>query len=211
MSQPPRTAGLYGEEKYKSGLPVYIISHGKNSTEWPLPVQQRLKFKKCCGSIVGKDLISDNVIGLPPNQTSASLTAMGLAGSAQQIHLFIRFVAGDPRNAIPPFGTAGQYQVTFVLARPGFSLTPEKVFSMVSGLKGDSHLAINKPAFIPPGNEAASEIRVQARTEDGDFVFSGIPNDRGFLGKIVSKPFTALNRNDAQTKAYRAISGSLSD
>jgi hypothetical protein len=97
------------------------------------------------------------------------------------------------------------------LGRHGFSLPAEGNVSFANGLKGDSHLAITKPAFIPPSNPDATEILVYARTEDGNFVFTGFPNQRGFLGKIVSAPFQADNRNDAEHKAFRAIATALSN
>lgn len=177
----------------------------------PCPCGSGLKYKKCCGSVLRGDLPAPARIGLPPNQMDAKITLMGLAGAAEQLHLINRFVDGDARNAIPMSGTDGQYQVTFVLARPGFALFPERQFSFANGLKGNSHLAITKPAFTPPGNEGATEIRIYARTEDGAFVFTGFPNEKGFLGKITSAPFRASNRNDAEEKAYRALSGSLSN
>jgi len=83
--------------------------------------------------------------------------------------------------------------------------------SFAGGLRGNSHLAITKPAFTPPGNPDATEIRIYGGTEDGNFVFTGFPNDRGFLGKIISEPFVASNRQDAEHKAYRAVLPSLSN
>ncbi|MFI5109354.1 MAG: methylamine utilization protein MauJ [Terriglobales bacterium] len=136
---------------------------------------------------------------------------MGLPAQSGGLHIINRFKAGDPRNDIPPLGVAGNYQVTFVLGRPGYSLLPEGQFSFVGGLQGDSHLAITRPAFTPPNDPDADHIRVYGRTEDGDFTFEGYPNERGFLGKLQSFPFAANDRNDAERKAYRALAGSLSN
>jgi hypothetical protein len=117
----------------------------------------------------------------------------------------------DPRNVGGAQGLPGSYRVTFVLSRPGFNLMPENHHSFVSGMRGDSHLAIAKPAFLPPGNPEADRIQVSGATEDGTFVFWGFPNQQGFLGKFESQPFEALGFNDAELKAYRAIASSLSN
>ena len=79
------------------------------------------------------------------------------------------------------------------------------------GLRGDSHLAIAKPAFSPPGNPDADRIKIWGTTEDGNFEFSGLPNERGFLGKFVSEPFEANSFHDAERKGYRALASSLSN
>lgn len=59
---------------------------------------------------------------------------MGLPAQSGGLHIINRFKAGDPRNDIPPLGVAGNYQVTFVLGRPGYSLLPEGQFSFAGGL-----------------------------------------------------------------------------
>lgn len=178
----------------------------------PCPCGSGLKYKKCCGSVLKESTRGEAAkSGLSPTQTSATLPPMGLPGQHQQIHLLNQFKGDDPRNRTPLGGSAGEYEVTFVLGRPGFSLQPEGHLSFANGLKGDSHLAITKPAFTPLGNPDATEIRIYAHTEDGDFMFSGFPNDRGFLGKFVSAPFPAESRHDAEQKAFRAIAPALSN
>jgi hypothetical protein len=96
-----------------------------------------------------------------------------------------------------------------VLARPGFPLEPEYKYSFASLLRGDSHLAIAKPAFTNPQGEF-DQIRIDGISPDGQFRFTGLPNERGFLGKIESDPFRADGFSDAEQKAYRALVPSLS-
>jgi hypothetical protein len=43
------------------------------------------------------------------------------------------------------------------------------------------------------------------------FAFTGYPNEKGFLGKIVSAFFQAQDRSDAEHKAFRAIAPALSN
>ena len=166
----------------------------------PCPCGSGLKYKKCCGSVL-REANREEIAaeGLPPKATTATVPLMGLPGEQQQVHLVNQFKGDDPRNRTPLGGSPGEYVVTFVLGRPGFSLLPEGNLSFANGLRGDSHLAITKPAFTPPDPDATNII-VFARTEDGDFQFSGYPNDKGFLGKFVSVPFRADNRNDGRTQ-----------
>jgi|HubBroStandDraft_6_1064221.scaffolds.fasta_scaffold34861_2 hypothetical protein len=136
----------------------------------------------------------------------------GLPGQQQHITSVFRFTPpSDPRNQIGPQGVPGDYKVTFVLERKGYNLLPEREFSYATGLRGDSHLGITKPAFTPPSSPDAVSIQIRARTEDGNFTFSGLPNSAGFLGKIESESFKADNFSDAEEKAYRALAPSLSN
>ncbi len=177
----------------------------------PCPCGSELKYKKCCGSVLHEANREEVAAqGLPPKATTATVPLMGLPGEQQQVHLVNQFKGDDPRNKMPLGGSPGEYVVTFVLGRPGFSLVPEGNLSFANGLKGDSHLAITKPAFTPPDPDATAII-IYARTDDGDFQFTGYPNDKGFLGKFVSVPFRADNRNDAEHKAFRALATALSN
>lgn len=147
----------------------------------------------------------------PEKTTSASIDLIGLPGEPGDLVAINRFKGTDPRNNVPLQGAPGDYQVTFVLCRPGYKLLPETQVSFATGLTGDSHLAITKPAFTPPGNPDADQIKIYGRTEDGVFTFTGYPNAKGFLGKLISDTFKARDRQDAKRKAYRALAPSLSN
>lgn len=101
--------------------------------------------------------------------------------------------------------------MTFILHRPGYKLQQERQISFSSGLKGDFHLAISKPAFSPPGNPDADQILIFGVTEDGRFELIGLPNENGYLRKIITKPFQANNRGHAEEIAYRALAAPLSN
>jgi hypothetical protein len=146
-----------------------------------------------------------------PNAPEERVSLVGFPGTYQTLHMMYRFKGNDPRNALPPGGTPGMYKVTFILHRPGYKLQGEHNFSFSSGLRGDSHLAISKPAFAPPGNTDADQILIICNTEDGHFQFTGLPNEKGYLGKLVTAPFMAKNRAHAEEVAYRAIASSLSN
>ena len=62
---------------------------------------------------------------VPKNVKNVGLPLMGLTGQLQHIISVNQFKdAKDPRNARGSGGTAGKYEVTFVLSRPGFNLLP---------------------------------------------------------------------------------------
>jgi len=117
----------------------------------------------------------------------------------------------DPNNGLPPEGVRGTYRVELVLARPGITLAQEREIPNADALEGDSHLAISKPAFEPPMNPDANQIKLYGVTENGRFEFTGYPNSRGFLGKLISGPFMAGSFQDAQQKGYRAATAAISN
>ena len=168
------------------------------------------KFKRCCGAAVA-EAFKNEPSSIPVSARKATVNVLGLPAQPGDLHVINRFVEGDPRNAVPLQGGKGHYRVTFVLARPGYNLLPENQYSFATGLRGNSHLAVTKPAFVPPGDPDADQILIYGRTEDGGFQFTGYPNADGFLGKIESSAFMAQNRNDGERKAYRALASSLSN
>jgi hypothetical protein len=154
----------------------------------------------------------------PPSRASASKSPstnvglVGMAGEVQGVVAHPHFRdENDPRNIGGPAGVPGKYQVTFLFSRPLSKETKEFEYTFTGNLKGDSHLAITKPAFVPPGNIDADQIKIYAGTPHGKFEFTGLPNQAGFLGKIVSEPFDANNREDAQQKAYGALLPAISN
>ena len=180
----------------------------------PCPCGSGKKYKRCCGSLSQVEAAAGRAaqtkVANLPMQTE--VPPVGLPGQHQHLITVFRFTPpSDPRNQIGPQGVPGDYTVTFVLERRGYNLLPERRYSFASGLRGDSHLAITKPAFTPPGNPDAIQIRIYARTEDGNFTFKGLPNHAGYLGKIESEPFRAVSFSDAEEKAYRALASSLSN
>lgn len=146
-----------------------------------------------------------------PKTWSTQLSPMGVPGEAQGLVACNHFRDdADPRNVGGPNGLPGQYRVTFLFERPNYRQSKEYEFAFVGALRGNSHLAITKPAFTPPDHNA-DQIKIWARTPHGAFEFTGLPNERGFLGKVVSEPFHATDRYDAERRAYDALGPSLSN
>jgi hypothetical protein len=169
-----------------------------------------LPYRRCHGSVL-KSPGEIPVGKRDPNAPVERVSLVGFPGTYQTLHALYRFKGDDPRNTLPLGGSPGLYEVTFILHRPGYKLQQEHQFYFSSGLRGDSHLAISKPAFSPPGNPNADQIRIVGITEDGQFEFIGLPNERGFLGKIVTAPFQAKDRGHAEEIAYRALASPLSN
>lgn len=134
---------------------------------------------------------------------------MGLPGQKLQIAFVPQF--REQKYEDEPEGLKGRYRVIFVLCRPGFPLTAEKEFKPAEELKGDSHLAITAPVYSPQPTTNPAGVKIRCFTNDGDFEFTGVPNDKGFLGKVVSEPFEANSFYDAELKAYRALAATLSN
>jgi hypothetical protein len=169
-----------------------------------------LEFRQCHGSVMNN--AGEIPIGKGnPTAPQERVSLVGFPGTYQTLHMIYRFKGNDPRNTLPPGGTPGLYEVTFILHRPGYKLQGEHNFSFSSGLRGDSHLAISKPAYAPPGNPDADQILIAGNTEDGHFQFTGFPNEKGYLGKLITAPFKAKDRAHAEEIAYRAIASSLSN
>ena len=75
-------------------------------------------------------------------------------------------------------------------------------------LKGDSHVRIAKPAPERSDRDIDS-VRIQSFGDTGTLTFVGYPNDAGCLGKIEVVDIRADSFQDAETKAYRALSSYL--
>ena len=149
------------------------------------PCGSGLSYRRCHGSVLKNP--GEIPLGKgDPNAPEERVSLVGFPGTYQTLHMLYRFKGDDPRNTLPLGGSPGLYEVTFVLQRPGYKLQQEHQLSFSSGLRGDSHLAISKPAFSPPGNPDADQILIGGITEDGQFQFTGFPNEKGYLGKIVT-------------------------
>jgi hypothetical protein len=111
-------------------------------------------------------------------------------------------------NAHGPNGAPGQYTASFVLAKPNTRNSPESEIKFADALRGDSHLAIAKPAVkidIDP-----DQVLLSFKSRTMNFLFKGYPNEAGYLAKLTSDPFLASSRLDAQNLATTAMHGLLS-
>jgi hypothetical protein len=88
--------------------------------------------------------------------TSVSLDA-GLPGLPAYL---IRVFATKDGPLGPPTGSPGKYRALFTLQRPGFRPLSEREVTEGEHIVGDSHLAMAKPAYAPPGNENARHLEM---------------------------------------------------
>ena len=112
-------------------------------------------------------------------------------------------------NASGPNGAPGLYTISFVLAKPNSRNSPETEIKFADDLKGDSHLAIAKPAVkidIDP-----DQVLLSFKSATASFLFRGFPNDAGYLAKLTSDPFFAVSRASAETVARTSMQSLLSN
>jgi hypothetical protein len=104
----------------------------------------------------------------------------------------------------------GKYTAVFVLSRPGAMPPEQRQFDFSNAMTGDSHLAIAAPALTNSNLLDAVAIKIQTGTTELGLTFKGEKNDQGYLAKIQSDPFEAINFEDAESKAYHLLAPILS-
>lgn len=106
-------------------------------------------------------------------------------------------------------GQPGKYKVQLLLSRPGYPLTAEREHKFIDELVGDSHVVIAKPLKErSPGD--ADQVLLQATGHGRQIAFTGLPNENGYLGKLVVDELPALNFADAETQTYESLAPFLS-
>jgi hypothetical protein len=112
-------------------------------------------------------------------------------------------------NASGPTGVPGLYTVGFVLAKPNARNSPENQIEFADALRGDSHLAIARPAVLIDIDP--DEVLLSFMSPTQSFNFHGYPNDAGYLAKLISDPFYAVSRSAAEKVASTAMRSLLSN
>ncbi len=106
-------------------------------------------------------------------------------------------------------GAPGKYKIQLLLSRPGYPLTAEREHKFIDEVIGDSHVVITKP-LKERKQEDFDQVLLQATGRGKLINFTGLPNERGYLGKLVVEEFLANNFQDAETQAYEALAPFLS-
>jgi hypothetical protein len=155
------------------------------------------KFKKCCGAQIAAE--PSGVEARPKLSV-----ALGLPGMPTFVHIkaMSKSNPDDPRNRTNPGGSPGQYKVTFVLSKPDYAPTAERLLSFLDDLEGDSHLFVGLPGEV--------KIELDSNLNGVAVKLRGVPNARGHLGGIVADDIKAENFADANLKAHNAVSIILS-
>lgn len=177
------------------------------------------KPKKCwCGS--GKKQKNCHGLSSPPNvsarpakQSPPSLPKRvaqppwGVPGEEHQLWVVPLKKGEKPPDSLR--GTPGEYKVQILLSRPGFPYSGEWEHKFIDDVIGDSYVAITKP-LSEREEDDDWKVFLQANFEGRQVAFVGLPNDKGFLGKLVVEKLTAANFHDAEATAYRALAPFLS-
>ena len=154
---------------------------------------------------------STSTAGQPPIQRRAKVT--GFPGENQGVIAALHYIETGPKahlNAHGPAGLPGMYEVEFVLAKPDARSAPENEFRFADQRRGDSHLAIAKPAVIIDIDPTEVLLHFQGPSSP-TLIFHGFPNDAGCLAKLKSEPFQASNRGEAEKIASTAMRSLLSN
>jgi hypothetical protein len=73
-------------------------------------------------------------------------------------------------------------------------------------------LAIAPPALTRPGiPDSIRHFEIRTETPDGNFIFAGRANNRGFLGTLIADSISAEDADDATMKVGRALAPTLSN
>ncbi len=145
-------------------------------------------------------------------KTANEIPILNFRGENGRITMVPIFQDGDPRNTCNPKGLPGKYTVTFLLSRPRHIAMPEMEHKWSDLLRGDSHLAITRPAISPTNAPDATAIKIRGVDSNGlNLEFTGVPNDKGYLGQLRSEPFDAEDFYDAEQKAHPPLLKILSN
>ncbi len=119
----------------------------------------------------------------PPIQRRARLA--GFPGENQGVLAVVHYIDTGTKahlNAHGPAGLPGMYTVEFVLARPDARNAPENEFRFADQRRGDSHLAVAKPAVIIDIDPTEMLLHFQSPSSPA-LVFHGFPQRCGLLGQ----------------------------
>jgi hypothetical protein len=74
---------------------------------------------------------------------------------------------------------------------------------------GDSHIRIAKP-LKERGPTDVESVLLQETGHGKQICFTGLPNENGYLGKLIVDALLAQNLGDAETQAYESLAPFLS-
>lgn len=157
------------------------------------------KYKRCCYPADAAASAQVSNAGAITFQVRS-----GLPGQYSFVRLEPIFPETDPRHGLAP---KGPFDVTYTLAKPGHAPPEERGIVPADKLEGDSHLAITRPAI----DHDAEFYRFDAVVNGQALTAQGIPNAKGFLGKIVVKGVAASDGYAAEALTHRLVFPALSN
>lgn len=106
-------------------------------------------------------------------------------------------------------GLPGKYKIQLLLCRPGYPLSGERQHAFIDEVIGDSHILIAKP-LKERGPDDAVSVLLRADGHGKQLEFRGLPNENGYLGKLIVDELNASNFADAEKQAYELLAPFLS-
>lgn len=172
------------------------------------PCGSQKKYKRCHGGLSDNNRVTKNAEAT--TQLQFRIPNDGLPGLLDHVTIVpTSSDAGDPRNSKDGKGQPGEYELVWLLSRPGHALLPEYQITSADRIQGSSHLGVTRPAH-PSVDPAHCRARFNVRFGDHECVFEGLPNDKGFLAKIIGR-FPAESFADAYRTGTRVLAPTLSD
>lgn len=144
-----------------------------------------------------------------PKQTATNVSQKpwGIPGEEHQLWVVPLKAGQQPPTNLT--GAPGKYKVQLLLSRPGYPLTAEREHKFIDDVIGDSHVAITKPVKERKVEDAVI-ILLQASGHGQQITFKGLPNDNGYLGKLIVEELDASGFHEAEDRAYQVIAPFLS-
>lgn len=167
----------------------------------PCPCGSGKKFKKCC--------LGRGASPAMPKQSAKDVSQKpwGVPGEEHQLWVVPLEAGQEPPTNLR--GAPGKYKVQLLLSRPGYPLTAEREHKFIDDVVGDSHVAITKPLKERKVEDAVI-VLLQASGHGQRITFKGLPNDNGYLGKLVVEEIYASSFHEAEDLAYQVIAPFLS-
>ncbi len=167
----------------------------------PCPCGSGKKFKKCCLGKAASPPMSKQ------SATNVSQKPWGVPGEEHQLWVVPLKAGQQPPTTLR--GAPGKYKVQLLLSRPGYPFTSEREHKFIDDVIGDSHVAITKPLKERKVEDAVI-VLLQASGHGQQITFKGLPNDNGYLGKLVVEEMYANGFHEAEDLAYQVIAPFLS-
>jgi hypothetical protein len=144
-----------------------------------------------------------------PPSMSTSEKPWGIPGEEHNLWVVPLKEGQKPPSPKELRGQPGKYKIQLLLSRPGYPLTAEREFKFIDEMVGESHVAIAKP-LKQRGPDDVDRVLLEATGGGKQIRFTGLPNDNGYLGKLVVDELLAQNFADAETQAYQSLAPFLS-
>jgi len=194
------------------------LGPGKNKKCW---CGSGKKAKNCHGLTEAEYAQQRKAPGPARGQVATSSTATtaldlsqkpwGVPGEDHQLWVVPMMAGESEATARDKIRSApGSYKVQLLLSRPGYPFTAEREQKFIDDIVGDSHIVIAKPADQRKDPKDVDHVQLQASGHGRLVIFKGLPNENGYLGKLIVEQVAATGFDDAEATVYEALAPFLS-